>query len=47
MIKYCADSPHRLDETGMAPALLSISSWTGVHWTHVMPKATRLLCISL
>lgn len=29
--------PQRLEETGMAPALRRISSWTGVHWTHVIP----------
>lgn len=39
--------PHLLEDTGMAPALRSISSCTGVHWTQVMPKATRLLWISL
>ena len=35
------------DDIGMAPALLSISSCTGVHCTHVMPSATRRLWISL
>lgn len=29
--------PQRLDDTGIAPALLKISNWTGVHWTHVIP----------
>ena len=36
-----------LEEMGMAPALLSISSWTGVHCTQVMPSATLRLWISL
>ena len=39
--------PHLLEEIGIAPALLRISSWTGVHWTQVIPSATRLLWISL
>jgi len=39
--------PHRRDETGIAPALLSSSSWTGVHWIQVIPRATRRLWISL
>lgn len=30
--------PHLLEETGMAPARRRISNWTGVHWTHVIPK---------
>lgn len=40
-------SPYLLEEMGMAPARLRISSWTGVHWTQVMPSATRRLWISL
>lgn len=39
--------PHRRDDTGIAPALLSISNCTGVHCTQVIPNATRRLCISL
>lgn len=39
--------PHRLDDTGIAPARRRISSWTGVHCTQVIPKATRRLWISL
>lgn len=30
--------PHLRDETGIAPARRRISSWTGVHCTHVIPK---------
>lgn len=29
--------PHRREDTGMAPARLRISSWTGVHCTQVIP----------
>ena len=36
-----------LDEIGIAPARLSISSCTGVHCTQVIPSATLLLWISL
>ena len=34
--------PQRLDDTGIAPALLNSSNWTGVHCTQVIPSATRL-----
>lgn len=30
--------PHLRDDTGIAPARRRISSWTGVHWTQVIPK---------
>jgi hypothetical protein len=39
--------PQRRDDTGMAPARRRISSWTGVHCTHVIPKPTNLLPIDL
>lgn len=39
--------PQRRELTGIAPARRRISNWTGVHWTHVMPNATRRLWISL
>lgn len=35
--------PHRRDETGIALARRRISSCTGVHWTQVIPSATRRL----
>jgi hypothetical protein len=39
----CKAKKIHLEDIGMAPARLRISSWTGVHCTQVMPRATLLL----